>query len=126
MLASDFNPWSYAKLGKELAMSPSHVFESVARAEAAHLIPFFPSSPMRRSSVPQPNRSNLKEFLIHGVKYAFPVERGGPTRGIPTAEAAPPSINISPKASHSRRSGRAPITMSGQREGLNFLRCTRT
>jgi hypothetical protein len=24
------------------------------------------------------------------VKYAFPVERGGPTRGIPTAEAAPP------------------------------------
>src|SRR5206468_8327780 len=36
------------------------------------------------------NRGNLKEFLIHGVKYAFPVERGGPTRGIPTAEAAPP------------------------------------
>ena len=38
----------------------------------------------------RPNNSNLKEFLIHGVKYAFPVERGGPTRGIPTAEAAPP------------------------------------
>ncbi|MFZ1160181.1 MAG: hypothetical protein WAO10_20525 [Candidatus Sulfotelmatobacter sp.] len=98
MLASDFNPWSYAKLGKELAMSPSHVFESVARAEAAHLIPFFPSSPMRRSSVPQPNRSNLKEFLIHGVKYAFPVERGGPTRGIPTAEAAPPLNQYFPES----------------------------
>ncbi|HTW30579.1 MAG TPA: hypothetical protein VMD76_02810 [Candidatus Sulfotelmatobacter sp.] len=38
----------------------------------------------------EPQRGNLKEFLIHGVKYVFPVERGGPTRGIPTAEAAPP------------------------------------
>jgi hypothetical protein len=27
---------------------------------------------------------------VHGVKYCFPVEPGGPTRGIPTAEAAPP------------------------------------
>src|SRR5579863_1644027 len=90
MLASDLNPWSYAKLGKELAMSASHVFESVARAEAAHLIPFFPSSPMRKGLFPEINRGNLKEFLIHGVKYAFPVVRGGPTRGIPTAEAAPP------------------------------------
>jgi hypothetical protein len=38
----------------------------------------------------EPQRNNLKEFLIHGVKYAFPVERGGATRGVPTAEAAPP------------------------------------
>jgi len=37
-----------------------------------------------------PNRSNLKEFLIHGVKYSFPVERGGITRGVPTAEGAAP------------------------------------
>lgn len=98
MLASDFNPWSYAKLGKELGMSASHVFESVARAEAARLIPYFPSSPMRRSRFPEVNRGNLKEFLIHGVKYAFPAVRGGPTRGIPTAEAAAPLNQYFPES----------------------------
>ena len=30
------------------------------------------------------------EFLIHGVKYVFPVQRGEATRGMPTAYAAPP------------------------------------
>ncbi len=33
---------------------------------------------------------SLAEFLIHGAKYAFPVVRGGLTRGIPTGYAAPP------------------------------------
>jgi hypothetical protein len=32
----------------------------------------------------------VEEFLIHGVKYAFPVQRGEVTRGMPTAYAAPP------------------------------------
>lgn len=97
LLANNLNPWNYAGLGEQLGMSASHVFASVSRAEAAHLLTAFniPSSPARkgRGILPdliEPNRANLKEFLIHGVKYAFPVERGGPTRGIPTAEAAPP------------------------------------
>ena len=53
-----------------------------------------------------PNNSNLTEFLIHGVKYAFPVERGGPTRGFPTAEAASPLNQHFPKDFPFRRSGR--------------------
>ena len=32
---------------------------------------------------------SLKEFLIHGVKYAFPPTIGSMTRGIPTAFASP-------------------------------------
>ncbi len=32
----------------------------------------------------------LEEFLVHGVKYSFPAERGSLTRGVPTAYAAPP------------------------------------
>lgn len=32
----------------------------------------------------------VEEFLVHGVKYAFPVQRGETTRGTPTAYAAPP------------------------------------
>ena len=92
--------WSYADLGKDLFMSGSQVFRSVARAEAARLLsaPTLPSTPEMRDALPTtwmlPNNSNLKEFLIHGVKYSFPVERGGPTRGTPTAEAAAPLNQI--------------------------------
>lgn len=101
LLAGGFQPWSYARLGGELAMSASQVFTSVARAEAAHLLDAFNTqhSPAKkgRGVLPEPNRENLKEFLVHGVKYAFPVQRGGPTRGVPTAEAAPPLNQHFPK-----------------------------
>ena len=45
---------------------------------------------VRRPEGDAVNRSNLLEFVVHGVKYAFPPERGQVTRGIPTAHAAPP------------------------------------
>jgi hypothetical protein len=38
----------------------------------------------------RPNLSAVEEFLLHGIKYAFPAERGGPTRGVPTSYAAAP------------------------------------
>jgi hypothetical protein len=88
--------WTYVKLGDELSMSPSQVFRSVDRAGTAHLLDAsaLPPSPGRvrahQALYSRPNRSNLKEFLVHGVKYAFPVMRGGLTRGLPTADAAPP------------------------------------
>ena len=88
--------WTYATLAAELGMSASQVFRSVQRAEAARLIqPSMPPppgwNPPAQSRVFQaPNRSNLKEFLVHGVAYAFPAQRGAPTRGIPTADGAPP------------------------------------
>jgi hypothetical protein len=88
--------WTYAELGKDLFMSASQVFRSVGRAEAARLLnpPTVPPPPGSGEEIPRvvmwPNNKNLKEFLTHGVKYAFPVERGGPIRGIPTAEATGP------------------------------------
>ncbi len=97
-LALHGQSWTYAKLGEELYLSPSQIFRSVDRAEIAHLLVL--NSPLQSLTPPpgwtkehpisRPNRSNLKEFLIHGVKYAFPVQRGGLVRGIPTAHAAPP------------------------------------
>ena len=93
--------WTYAELSEELSSSPSQVFRSVRRAETAHLLsaPQVPTmrpldgAPVGESGVFLfPIKNNLREFLIHGVKYAFPVERGGPTRGVPTAEAAAPLI----------------------------------
>jgi hypothetical protein len=100
LLSAGNRPWTYAELGEELALSPSQVFRSVGRAEAVRLLdPSFAStSPapllgarrQERRVLPWPNRANLKEFLIHGVKYSFPVHRGGMVRGIPTAHAASP------------------------------------
>ena len=96
---------TFAQLSKDLAMSPSQVFYSVKRAESARLLRAATVAPPPGADEAEegsqfsqwPNNNNLKEFLIHGVKYAFPVERGGPTRGIPTAEAAPPLNLHSPQ-----------------------------
>jgi hypothetical protein len=33
--------------------------------------------------------TGLEEFLVHGVRYAFPAQRERPKRGVPTAYAAP-------------------------------------
>lgn len=38
----------------------------------------------------KPVLAHLREFVLHGVPYAFPAERGEVTRGIPTGFAAPP------------------------------------
>jgi len=84
---------TYSALSEALCMSASQVFRSVARAETARLLSVPPYRVGRVEGISlfaKPNLGNLTEFLVHGVKYCFPVERGGPTRGIPTAEAAPP------------------------------------
>src|SRR5262249_5021786 len=38
----------------------------------------------------RPNIASLEEFLVHGLKYAFPAERGALTRGVATSYGAPP------------------------------------
>ena len=76
--------WSYKTLASELFMSSSEVHSGIKRASAAHLIDHYQKVPIKKS---------LEEFLIYGVKYAFPPDRGDPTRGIPTGYAAPPLVN---------------------------------
>jgi hypothetical protein len=95
---------TYAKLGDELFMSPSQVFRSIERAEGARLLTTPDVSPHSPEKLPhkwlrQYHGANLKEFLVHGVKYAFPAKRSGLTRGIPTAEAAPPLVQHFPQDS---------------------------
>lgn len=72
--------WSYSRLAYELYMSPSEVHAGVKRAALARLF-----DPNRK----RPIRRALEEFLIHGVKYAFPPVIGTLTRGIPTAHSSP-------------------------------------
>lgn len=72
--------WTYNTIAYELGMSPSMVFNGVKRATQARI---FDSNRKR------PRRKALEEFLIHGMKYAFPPDIGSMTRGIPTAFASP-------------------------------------
>jgi hypothetical protein len=93
LLASNSSAWTFGKLGKALGISTSHAFDSALRARHAKLLNISkarPTPPKARGVLLEPNRTNLKEFLIHGVKYSFPVERGSVTRGVLTAEGASP------------------------------------
>jgi hypothetical protein len=73
----------YLQLANQLHLYPSEVYASVKRARASHLV----QSVEKDDRL---NRSALLEFLLHGIRYAFPAESGSPTRGIPTSYAAPP------------------------------------
>jgi DNA-binding Lrp family transcriptional regulator len=77
----------YARLAEELGMSSSEVHASVKRAQVARLL-HGPELDNR------PNFAALEEFLIHGMKYAFPAERGEFTRGVPTSYAAEPLRSV--------------------------------
>src|SRR5262249_37074704 len=70
-----------AQVAGDLALSPSQVHASLKRLERSRLIDPQSSRPLLKA---------VEEFLIHGVKYAFPVARGGAARRVPTAYAAPP------------------------------------
>jgi hypothetical protein len=67
----------------DLRLSSSEVHSALKRLQFAHLL----HGPEMQN---KPNASALEEFLLHGLKYAFPAERGSITRGMPTSYAAPP------------------------------------
>jgi hypothetical protein len=62
-------------------MSTSEVHAGIKRAVAARLMDSHRGRPLKKS---------LEEFLVYGVKYAYPPDHGSLTRGIPTGYAAPP------------------------------------
>jgi DNA-binding Lrp family transcriptional regulator len=79
---------SYADLSRELYISASEIHAAVRRGIAAGLIDGASRLPLRKP---------LEDYLLHGVRYAFPATPGRLARGIPTAHAAPPlSEKISP------------------------------
>ncbi len=77
-------PWTYQRLAVELSISQSEAHAGVRRTVAARLMSDLAVAAGR------PILPSLEEFLIHGVRYAYPPERGELTRGMPTGYAAPP------------------------------------
>jgi hypothetical protein len=76
-------PWTYNSLAMELGMSPSELHYAAKRALASRLA----------NKVGKDIRvhiRNLIEFLLHGIQYSFFPQRGGISRGMPTAHAAAP------------------------------------
>ena len=85
LASGDDDSWTQAQLAHELKLAPSQVSYSLSRLEGARLY----NKALRRVSRPA-----VEEFLVHGVKYAFPAQRGSGTRGLPTAYAAPPLCDL--------------------------------
>lgn len=75
--------WNYQTLALELGMSVAESHNAVQRARKAGLLL---SGGLSSPPSPMP----IREFLIHGAKYAFPAQLGQVTRGYPTAHAASP------------------------------------
>ena len=74
-------------IAADLNMSPSEIHAAIKRLQQARLL----HGPEMQE---KPNLSALEEFLLHGVKYAFPAEHGEVTRGLPTSFAAPPLKDV--------------------------------
>jgi hypothetical protein len=87
LLAVGEKSYTYSSLSGALGVSSSEVHASIGRAKSARLLNI-------ENDRPLVIRAALKEFLLHGAKYAFPATLGSPTRGIPTAYAAPPLVTL--------------------------------
>jgi hypothetical protein len=72
-----------ARIGVDLALSSSEVHAALKRLAASRLI----ANDLNNG---RPLLDSAEEFLVHGVKYAFPAKRGEVTRGMLTSYAAPP------------------------------------
>jgi hypothetical protein len=80
--SSSADPYAVRSLEASLGISKTEIGASLKRSVEAKLA-------AKMQGIVRVNRRNLTEFVLHGLKYAFPVKPGAPHRGIPTAFAAP-------------------------------------
>ncbi len=77
-------PYSVRGLGASLGISKTEVSASINRSLESGL-----AVKDHKLGRAKPNRRNLQEFIVHGLKFVFPAKPGAPERGIATAFAAP-------------------------------------
>ncbi len=73
---------TYLSMSGSLGMAASQIHGSIRRLILSGLV-------TTNLEGTHPNRSGLKEFLVHGLKYVFPAVRGPMARGVLTAGSAP-------------------------------------
>jgi hypothetical protein len=71
---------SFQQLHEMLGISPSNAFDGVRRLCNAGLV---------RQEERVAVRPALLEFLVHGVRYAFPASLGASSKGVPTSHSGP-------------------------------------
>lgn len=76
--------YSARGLSRLLGISKTEVNASIKRSISAGL-----GKIDWETGQPKINNKALFEFLVYGLKYVFPAQTGGVTRGIPTSFAAP-------------------------------------
>lgn len=81
-LPSSADPYAVRNLEASLGISKTEISASLKRSVESKLA-------AKMWGTLRVNRRNFAEFVLHGLKYAFPVKPGAPQRGIPTAFAAP-------------------------------------
>ncbi len=82
------DPYSVRGLESSLGISKTEVNASIKRSVSSGL-----AVKDRESGRAKPNRRNLFNFIVHGLKFVFPAKTRAMTRGIPTAFAAAPLKN---------------------------------
>ncbi len=75
------------KLSTELGLSQAEVHLALKRSQKAGLLQL-EKEKGSRSHKKIVNRAALLEIIAHGLRYLCPPDRGGVTRGVPTASAA--------------------------------------
>ena len=101
--------WTVRTLEADLTIPRAGVHRSLQRLDGAGLYD------LKRRRV---NGAQAEEFLVHAVKYVFPPELGGETRGIPTAWAAAPLVGVM-----APETGLPPVWPDplGRDRGLSFM-----
>lgn len=87
LLSRGSGPASYPELADQTGLAASAVHGAIKRAATARLAMFQERKPLLL-------KPQLREFLLHGAKYAFPPVWGTLTRGVPTGYAAAPLNGI--------------------------------
>ncbi|TGQ84065.1 hypothetical protein EN850_00175 [Mesorhizobium sp. M8A.F.Ca.ET.207.01.1.1] len=83
------DPYSVRSLESLVGISKTEINASIKRSLSSGL-----AIKDRETGRANPNRRNLHNFIVHGLKFVFPVKPGAMTRGIPTAFAAPMLKNM--------------------------------
>jgi hypothetical protein len=73
--------WSQSNLAKSVNMSTGFINQALQRLEQCNLY---------RSKRKIVLVDALKDFLVYGIRYVFPAQKGPTVRGVPTSIAAPP------------------------------------
>lgn len=78
--SADDSARNYRAIAARVGLSVGESHNAVRRLRIARLVPNGSLQVRARSAM---------EFLVHGVRFAFPAELGPVTRGVPTAASAP-------------------------------------